>query len=330
MWHALMALTTLSCISCGICVAGVSTSSAVTVMLFSMPLYSCTNVSAYSATMLFSSSTFSAGTVNTAAHVRGMALRMFPPSHVARRASTLAMMSTAMRAMSLLALARPRPISSPECPPCRPSMRILTALSPGSTATSLYSISAVTSTPPAEPIIISPSSSVSRLSRISPSSSPSGRALAPTMDVSSSAVMSALIGPCTSVLSSMTAIMAATPIPLSAPRVVSVAYSQSPSIRVTIGSFTKSWFEAGVFCGTMSICACRITPLRFSIPGVAGFFITTLPAGSINASTPALAAKSRRACCTFSRCPEGRGTCVSRWKLRQMHSGCSVRISDMI
>ena len=185
------------------------------------------------------------------------------------------------------------------------------------------------SSPPAEPIIISPSCSVSRLSSISPSSSPSGRAFAPIIDVSSSAVMRALSGPCFMFLSSMMAMIAATPIPSSAPRVVLLAYTQSPSMRVSIGSFMKSCVLVGVFCGTMSICACRIMPLRFSIPGDAGFFITMFPAGSMNASPPAFLAKSSRNCCIFSRCPDGRGTCVNKSKLRQMHSGCRFLISDI-
>lgn len=135
-------------------------------------------------------------------------------------------------------------------------------------------------------MIISPSVSVSRLRSISPSSSPSGSAFAPTMEVSSSAVMSAFRGSCLRVLSSMIAIMAATPIPSSAPRVVLLAYTQSPSMCVSIGSVSKLCADAGDFCGTMSMCACRMIPLRFSMPGDAGFFMTMFPAGSWNASTP--------------------------------------------
>ena len=176
--------------------------------------------------------------------------------------------------------------------------------------------------PPADPITNLPQCSESRFSRMSPMSSPSGRSLAPYIPVSSSAVMRASTGPCCMSLASMTAMMAATPMPLSAPSVVFLAFTQSPSIHVSIGSVSKLCVLSGVFCGTMSMCACSMMPFLFSIPGVAGFRITILPAGSLNASTPFSAAKSSRNCCIFSRCPLGRGTCVSAWKFFQMHVGC--------
>ena len=167
------------------------------------------------------------------------------------------------------------------------------------------------STPPALPITNLPHVSESRLSKMSPLSSPSGRPLAPNIPVSSSAVISPSTGPCFRSLASMTAMMAATPSPLSEPRVVPLAFTQSPSIYVSMGSVTKLCVLSLLFCGTMSMCACKIMPLRFSMPGVAGLRMTMLPAASLKASTPTLAAKSSRNCCIFSRCPEGRGTCVS-------------------
>ena len=166
------------------------------------------------------------------------------------------------------------------------------------------------SIPPAEPITNFPQVSESRLKRMSPCSSPPGSALAPNMPVSSSAVMSASTGPCFISLDSITAMMAATPSPSSAPSVVPLAFTHSPSIQGSMGSVSKLWVDSGVFCGTMSMCACRMTPLRFSMPGVAGLRMTILSAGSLNTSTPAFVPQSMRNCCIFSRCPLGRGTCV--------------------
>ena len=159
-----------------------------------------------------------------------MALRMLPPCHDARRASSSAMASRTMRTSILLALPRPAEISRPECPPFSPFTVRRTATSSLSVSSSLYSSVAVMSTPPALPIISSPSSSVSRLSSISPSSSPAGRSLAPYIPVSSSAVISASMGPCFRSVDSITAIIAATPRPSSAPRVVPFAFTQSPSM----------------------------------------------------------------------------------------------------
>ena len=185
------------------------------------------------------------------------------------------------------------------------------AVSSGSVSASLYSSVAVMSSPPALPMTNFPHVSESRLSSMSPLSSSSGRSFAPYMPVSSSAVMRASTGPCFSSLSSMTAIMAATPMPLSEPSVVPRAFTQSPSMYVSMGSVSKLWVLSFDFCGTMSMCACRITPLRPSIPGLAGLRMTMFPAGSLKASTPARAAKSSRKFCTLSKCPDGRGTCVS-------------------
>ena len=162
---------------------------------------------------------------------------------------------------------------------------------------------------------------------MSPCICPAGRSLAPYIPVSSSAVMSPSIGPCTRVLSSITAIIAATPIPSSAPRVVLRALTHSPSTQASIGSVSKLCVLSLLFCGTISMCACMMTPLRFSIPGVAGLRITMFPAGSLNASTPAFLAKSSKNCCTFSRCPDGRGTCVRAWKFFHTHSGFRFVIS---
>ena len=84
--------------------------------------------------------------------------------------------------------------------------------------------------PPAQPMVISPSSSESRFSRYLPFSSSAFKPNAPAKPVSSSRVMSTSIGPCSTVSSSIIAIAAATPMPSSAPRVVSRAVTHSPSI----------------------------------------------------------------------------------------------------
>ena len=167
------------------------------------------------------------------------------------------------------------------------------------------------SIPPAEPMTNLPHVSESRFRRMSPCSSPAGSSLAPNMPVSSSRVMSASIGPCFRLLSSITDMMAATPSPLSAPNVVPLAFTQPLSIQGRMGSVSKLCVDSVSRSGTMSMWACRMTPLRFSMPADAGLRITMFPAGSLKASTPASLAKSSRNCWIFSRCPDGRGTCVS-------------------
>ena len=186
------------------------------------------------------------------------------------------------------------------------------------------------SIPPALPITNSPHDSVSRFSRMSPLSSPAGNSLAPNIPVSSSRVISPSTGPCCRSLASITAMMVATPKPSSLPKVVRLARTQSPSMIVSIGSVSKLCLLSLAFCGTMSMWACRITPFLFSKPGVAGLRITMLPAGSRKASTPAFLAKSSKKACTFSRCPDGRGTCVSASKLRQISSGLRFLMSAII
>ena len=86
------------------------------------------------------------------------------------------------------------------------------------------------SKPPAQPTYNSPSSSESRFIRISPLRIFGSRLKAPVIPVSSSIVNSASTGPCSISFDSSTAIAAATPIPLSAPRVVPFAVTHSPSM----------------------------------------------------------------------------------------------------
>ena len=183
-----------------------------------------------------------------------------------------------------------------------------TALSPASGATVWNSSSAVRLTPPADPTMSSPCVSLSRLSKMSPLSSPSSMWSTPYMVVSSSAVMKASRGPWQRLSSSKMAIIVATAIPSSAPSVVLRARTHSPSIHVSMGSVSKLCCESGVFCGTMSMCPCNVTTLRSSIPGDAALYIRTLPALSRRDSMWCSFAQLSKNCCIFSRCPEGRGT----------------------
>ncbi len=64
--------------------------------------------------------------------------------------------------------------------------------------------------------------------------------VAPVSPLSSSMVKSSSRGPCATSSASISASMAATPIPLSAPSVVPCAVSHSPSRSGRIGSFEKS------------------------------------------------------------------------------------------
>ena len=178
-------------------------------------------------------------------------------------------------------------MSIPECPPLQLATdRRWVKYLPSGTPVVLYGISAVASRPPAQPIYSSPSVSESRFISISPWSMPGLRALAPVMPVSSSMVTSTSRGPCLSSPDSSTERAIETPTPLSAPSVVPQAFTHSPSTRVSIGSFSKSCSTSEFFCGTMSICPWRITPLRFSMPGVAGFLIIILPISSLMVSSP--------------------------------------------
>ena len=86
-------------------------------------------MSSHNGTAFFSSSMSSLGAVSTASASRGMALRMFPPCHSAKRAPKFAIASRTKRASSLLAFARPSFISNPECPPFNPESSTFIATS---------------------------------------------------------------------------------------------------------------------------------------------------------------------------------------------------------
>ena len=78
----------------------------------------------------------------------------------------------------------------------------------------------------------SPSSSESRFSKMSAFMNPSFKAKAPVNPVSSSTVKRHSSGPCSMLSSANMAKAAATPMPLSAPKVVPLAFIHSPSISV--------------------------------------------------------------------------------------------------
>ena len=189
--------------------------------------------------------------------------------------------------MSLLALARPRCMSTPLCPPLSPLIVRRTPISSASGSwLSWYSRETLTSTPPAQPTKRSPSTSESILRSMSPLLKHGLSPLAPSMPTSSSMVKSASRGPCLSVSSARIAREKATPIPLSAPSVVPSAVIQSPSCIVWIGSVSKLCTLSEFFCGTMSRCPCSVATGRSSSPGVAGLRINTLPTSSTWVSSP--------------------------------------------
>ena len=185
------------------------------------------------------------------------------------------------------------------------------------------------SMPPAQPMKISPSSSESRLTRYLPVSIPSPSSNAPVRPVSSSTVNSASTGPCSTVSSSITASAAAMPIPQSAPSVVPSARTHSPSIRVRMGSLSKSNSTSEFFSQTMSMCDWRITAARSSMPGVAGLRITTLPMASFLYSIWCFLAKSTRKSMILPSFLEGRGTRVMASNCSQTRRGSKEVISDI-
>ncbi|MNR11670.1 hypothetical protein D3C85_1279800 [compost metagenome] len=95
------------------------------------------------------------------------------------------------------------------------------------------------SIPPAQPMVSSSSSSVSRFNNIVPDKLEGSNSFAPVIPVSSSIVNKASIAGCTIVEEAKIAIIVATPIPLSAPRVVPFALTQSPSTNISIPCVSK-------------------------------------------------------------------------------------------
>ena len=107
---------------------------------------------------------------------------------------------------------------------------------------------------------------------------------------------------------SKSAIIVATPKPLSAPSVVPFAFTQSPSTTIWIPCVSKSKSVSAFFWCTISKCDCITIVTRSSIPAVAGFLIITFPTSSSITSKPKLVPKSFINLITRSSFFEGLGT----------------------
>ena len=183
------------------------------------------------------------------------------------------------------------------------------------------------STPPAQPTVKTPSVSESRFTRSRPVRKPGSRRLAPLRPVSSSTVKRSSSGGWSSASRSASAAARARPAPLSAPRVVPSARSQSPSHTSRSGSRVKSWGESGVFSQTMSRWAWSTTAGARSRPGEAGTRMRRLPAASRRLAQPRAAARrsnQRAACSSF---PEQRGMRLISSKIRRTLPGSVMGVS---
>ncbi|CDD14487.1 uncharacterized protein BN675_02843 [Parabacteroides merdae CAG:48] len=159
---------------------------------------------------------------------------------------------------------------------------------------------------------------------------PFSSALAPVSPVSSSTVKRHSIGPCSISSDARIASSAATPMPLSAPRVVPLARSQFPSTIVSIGSWSKSCAVPLFFSQTISMWDCKTTVGRFSLPGVADLDIRMLPTASFLIAILYCLANDSRNSIIFPSFFEGRGTCVTWWKNFQTISGFKSVIFIML
>ena len=124
----------------------------------------------------------------------GIAFLRDPPVSAMRPRALSFFMRARARAIALLALPRCLWMSIPECPPFKPptvSLNIRASAGTGSIRT-LREI--VVSTPPAQPMVNTPSSSESRLIRVRPFTKPGFNAFAPLSPVSSSTVKSSSSG----------------------------------------------------------------------------------------------------------------------------------------
>ena len=160
--------------------------------------------------------------------------------------------------------------------------------------------------PPAQPMNSWPSSSESRLMRIFPLKKPFSKPKAPSMPVSSEMVNRHSSLPMGS-FPARRARQAATPMPSSAPRVVSLAIIQPSSTTYWMGWVLKSKFTPGFFSQTMSWWACRTSVGTFSLPLAASLVMSTLPVLSVLQERLCLTAN----CCKYSiigpSCPDSRG-----------------------
>mmetsp|Transcript_9873 Transcript_9873/g.24662 ORF Transcript_9873/g.24662 Transcript_9873/m.24662 type:complete len:225 (-) Transcript_9873:142-816(-) len=207
-------------------------------MSFSSVPYSATYSDRRAATTCCAAATSPGASSRVARASRAIALRLSPPLSAATRApGTAAVSERSVRASSCTALPRPSWMLSPEWPPSSPPSLSSYAAAPAGAGPSPMSSHSLASPPPAHPMNTSPQSSVSRFSMVRAVSRSAPMPKAPVSPVSSSTVNSASMGGSRVVLgASSSASAVATPIPLSAPRVVPSALSQSPSRTRRMGS----------------------------------------------------------------------------------------------
>mmetsp|Transcript_3206 Transcript_3206/g.11193 ORF Transcript_3206/g.11193 Transcript_3206/m.11193 type:complete len:220 (+) Transcript_3206:998-1657(+) len=145
---------------------------------------------------------------------------------------------------------------------------------------------------------------------------------APPIVVSSSAVKRASIWPCLNSgfrAASKTASAAATPIPLSAPRVVPLArIHQSSSLffssQTLMGSVLKLMGVSELALVTMSMWHWMQTPGAASCPGLGGSLKRTFPALSVSTEQFSGSARELRTLLKLSSSCDGRGVSVQRRK----------------
>ena len=169
-----------------------------------------------------------ASPVMTAVHWRGIALCLSPPKMEWTPYSRESPSASRKCAMSLIALPRFSTMLRPECPPWRPvTWTLKTGASLPRDRGRAQTMSE--SPPPAQPTKRTPSSSESMLISFRAARKPGFSAIAPVRPVSSSTVKRSSRGPWVTSGSVAIAMAIARPMPLSAPRVVPSALSQSPS-----------------------------------------------------------------------------------------------------
>ena len=155
----------------------------------------------------FSKSTASTeGSSITASVLRGMALSARPPSMVTRHRSPKSFFnSSKILAINRLEFILPLLISVPECPPIRPSTRIVYLHAEVSSSSRHTSMPKLTLLPPAQLTRKMPSSSESRFSILRPLMQSRSIPMAPSIPVSSSTVMITSSGGCSRESSSKSA-----------------------------------------------------------------------------------------------------------------------------
>ena len=171
-----------------------------------------------------------AGTAKTMTPSRGIALCNLPELNCARRRSIFSCSLYRKRERILMAFARFLLMSSPECPPFSPLMEAWMKKWPSGAASRVNVNLAEVVFPPAHEMNIWPSSSESRLMSMSPFMNPALIPIAPVRLVSSSRVKTHSNGPCSMSSLSRIASSMAQPMPSSAPSVVPLAVSHSPSM----------------------------------------------------------------------------------------------------